>query len=270
MSLSSKIHPTAIIDPSAKIGEGTTIGPYSVIGGNVSLGKNVKVASHVVVEGYTTIGDGTEIFQFASIGSKPQDLKYKGEKSTVAIGKNNIIREYVTIQPGTENGIMTTTVGDSNLFMASSHVGHDSVIGDRNVFANQVGLSGHVTVHNNTVVGGMVGVHQFVRIGSFSMVAGGSKLGQDIPPYCVGQGDRCMLRGVNIIGLQRAGFSSENITDVKRVYRSIFSSKSAIKSKIEALPLELSSKPHIEMLISFIQSSERGICSPAKSASAAS
>lgn len=264
MSSTDKIHKTAIIDPSAIVGEGVEIGPYSVIGANVVLKDNVTIASHVVVEGYTTIGEGTEIFQFASIGSKPQDLKYKGEKSTVVIGKKNIIREYVTIQPGTESGVMTTVVGDNNLFMAHVHVGHDCVLGSRNVFANQVGLSGHVTIYDNVVVGGMVGVHQFVRIGSFSMIAGGSKIGQDVPPYCVGQGDRCMLRGVNAIGMQRAGFDAEKIADIKRAYRLLFSSKSAIKEKISALTEELSSKPHIESLVDFIESSKRGICSPSK------
>lgn len=263
----TNIHSTAIVDPSAKIGEGVEIGPYSIVGPDVILGDNVWIGPHVVVEGLTSIGAGTQIFQFASIGSKPQDLKFKGEKSTLEIGKGNIIREYVTIQPGTINGLMKTTVGDNNLLMACTHIGHDCVVGSRNVFANQVGLSGHVTVLDNVVAGGMVGVHQFVRIGSFSMIGGGSMVGQDIPPYCVGQGDRCMLRGINTIGLQRAGFGADDIADVKKTYRALFGTLGSIRDRAAELDPELAKKPHISVLLKFLNETQRGICSPSKSLS---
>ena len=208
--MSDCIHPTAIIDPAAEIGPEVEIGPYSVIGPHVQLGSQCRIGPHVVIEGHTTLGEQCQISQFASLGAPPQDLKYKGEPSTLVIGRRNVIREYVTLQPGTASGHMTTTIGDENLFMASSHVAHDGIVGNRNVFANSVALGGHVTIGNSVILGGLVGIHQFVRIGDFAFISGGTLVGEDVPPYCFGQfgqTPRGALRGVNTIGLKRAGFS---------------------------------------------------------------
>ncbi|MCL4139356.1 UNVERIFIED_CONTAM: hypothetical protein GTU68_039304, partial [Idotea baltica] len=201
------IHSTAIIHEGASLGEGTEVGPYSVIGSKVKLGKNNIIKSHVVIEGNTEIGDENTFFQFASVGAAPQDLKFHGEDSKLIIGNKNTIREYVTLQPGTEGGGMLTSIGDQNLFMASSHVGHDCKVGNANVIANSVALAGHVTIHDFVIMGGLSAVHQFVRIGDSSMISGGSMVIKDIPPFSIAQGDRASLVGINKIGLERRGFS---------------------------------------------------------------
>ncbi len=262
--MSCDIHETAIVDPAAELGAEVQIGPYSIIGPHVKLGDRCWVGPHAVVEGRTTIGAESKVFQFASVGAKPQDLKFNDEPSTLVIGQKNIIREFVTLQPGTEHGHMTTVIGDGNLFMANSHVGHDCRVGNYNVFANSVALAGHVTIDNNVILGGIVGIHQFVRIGSFVMLSGGSMVGHDIPPYCIGQGDRCFLRGVNTIGLQRAGFTDEEISAVKKTYRLLFSSVGGLAEKIAGLPEELRSMDKIAHMLEFIKNSERGVCSPAR------
>jgi UDP-N-acetylglucosamine acyltransferase len=263
--MSCTIHPTAIVDSKAEIGVEVQIGAYSIIGPNVKIGDRSWIGPHVIIEGRTTLGSECEIFQFASIGSKPQDLKFHDEPSTLIIGAKNKIREFVTLQPGTEHGHMTTVIGDNNLFMANSHVGHDCRIGSNNVFANSAGLAGHVSIASNVILGGLIGIHQFVRIGDYVMLSGGSMVGHDIPPYCIAQGDRCFLRGVNTIGLQRAGFSEEEIMAVKKVYRLLFSTVGGVTEKISKLPAELSERPHIKHMLEFIEGSERGISSPFKS-----
>jgi UDP-N-acetylglucosamine acyltransferase len=262
--MSCKIHPSAIVDPAAELGDDVSVGAYSVIGPNVQIGAGVRIHPHVVVDGYTTLGDQTEVFPFASIGTAPQDLKFHGEKSTLVIGKKNKIREYVTIQPGTEHATMTTIVGDNNLFMASSHIGHDCRVGSNNVFANSVALAGHVTVMNNIIVGGLVGIHQYVRIGDFVMLSGGSMVGHDVPPYCIAQGDRCFLRGINTIGLGRAGFSEEQISDVRKTYRLLFMGSGKFETRLANLPVELRDKEHIQAMLNFIQGSERGVSTAAR------
>ena len=263
----SSIHPTAIVDPKAEIGAEVTIGAYSLIGPNVKIGDRSWIAPHVVIEGITSLGVECEVFQFASLGARPQDLKYKGEPSTLVIGAKNKIREYVTLQPGTATGRMTTVIGDNNLFMANSHVGHDCQIGSNNVFANCAGLAGHVTIFNNVILGGMVGIHQFCRIGNYAMLSAGSMVGHDIPPYCIAQGDRCFLRGINTIGLKRAGFTLEDIGEVKQVFRLLFGTVGHLKEKIEKLPEALSSRPHIKTVLEFIQTTKRGISNTARGGS---
>ena len=265
--MSDTIHSTAIIDSTVELSADVSVGPYSIISGNVKIGRGTKVGPHVVIEGNTTIGEECEIFQFASIGAKPQDLKFQGEPSTLVIGSGNKIREYVTLQPGTKGGIMTTEIGDNNLFMANSHVGHDCRIGNRNIFANSVALAGHVTVFDGAIVGGLAGIHQFVRVGSYSFLSAGSKVGQDIPPYCFGQGDRCYLRGVNVVGLQRNGFSPEEVTAIKKSYRLLFGSVGGLEEKINGLPSELSDQKVIQDMIDFIKDSERGVAQPLRSVS---
>jgi UDP-N-acetylglucosamine acyltransferase len=263
--MSCEIHQTAIIDANAKLGAGVTVGAYSVIGPHVEVGDRTRIGPHVVIEGRTSFGEECDIFQFSSIGSAPQDLKYHGEPSTLVIGARNKIREFVTIQPGTEHGRMTTQVGDNNLFMANSHVGHDCSVGSNNVFANSVSLAGHVTIESNVILGGMVGIHQFARVGNYAMLGAGSMVANDVPPYCIGQGDRCVLRGVNTIGLQRAGFSEEEIKAVRKVYRLLFAKVGGVKEKMNAIPEELVRMPRIAAMIEFIRSSSRGVASPSRS-----
>lgn len=266
--MGTEIHSTAIVDPAAKLGADVQVGPYSIIGPNVEIGDRCIIRSHVVVEGHTTLGEECQIWQFASIGSDPQDLKFSGEPSTLIIGKRNMMREYVTLQPGTKGGHMTTRIGDNNLFMGSSHVGHDCVVGNNNVFANSCGLAGHVTIMNNVILGGMVGIHQFTRIGDNVMLSAGSKVGADVPPFCLAQGDRAHLRGLNLIGLQRAGFSEDAIRNLKRAYRHLFGSVGNALLRISTLPEEVERDELVTRLLKFLdESTDRGICQPAKSAS---
>lgn len=259
-----QIHATAIVDAKAKLGAGVQIGPYSIIGPNVQLGDGCRIAPHVVIEGFTTLGENSEVSQFVSLGSPPQDLKYQGEPSTLVIGARNKIREYVTLQPGTASGYMTTVIGDNNLFMANSHVGHDCKVGSNNVFANAVSLAGHVTIGNNIILGGLVGMHQFSRVGDYALIGAGSMVGLDIPPYCIAQGDRAHLRGVNVIGLKRAGMSSEEISDIRSIYRELFSTVGHLKEKLAALDPEIVERSHIKRMIDFIAGSKRGMVQPLK------
>jgi UDP-N-acetylglucosamine acyltransferase len=254
------IHPTAIVSSTAKIGADCVVGPYCIIGDKVSIADNCKLHSHVVVQGNTTIGEGTEIFPFASVGNKPQDLKFKGEDSLLIIGKNNIIREYVTLQPGTSGGGMKTTVGDQNLFMANSHLGHDSSIGSGNIIANSVAIAGHVTIGNRVTIGGLCGIHQFVKIGDYAMVAAGAMVTQDLPHACMAHGNRACLVGINTIGLKRAGFSEEDIQAVRTLYRNIFLKTGTLKEKIQLAKEGNNNAPQIvQDFIAFISSSNRGI-----------
>ncbi|MCB0344549.1 MAG: acyl-ACP--UDP-N-acetylglucosamine O-acyltransferase [Bdellovibrionales bacterium] len=267
--MGTQIHPTAIVDSAAKLGTDVEVGPYSIVGPNVQVGDRCIIKAHVVIEGHTTLGEECRIWQFASIGSAPQDLKYNNEPSTLIIGKRNIMREYVTLQPGTKGGHMTTTIGDNNLFMGSSHVGHDCAVGNNNIFANSCGLAGHVTIMNNVILGGMVGIHQFTRIGDNVMLSAGSKVGADVPPFCMAQGDRAHLRGLNLIGLQRAGFSEGAIRNLKRAYSHLFGSVGNAIKRIETMPDEIERDDLVNRMLDFLASStDRGICQPAKSTSA--
>ncbi|HMO17032.1 MAG TPA: acyl-ACP--UDP-N-acetylglucosamine O-acyltransferase [Oligoflexia bacterium] len=263
--MSFTVHGTAIVAEGADIGQDVFIGPYCVVGQNVKIGKGTKLHSHVIIDGYTSLGEYNELFPFASIGTVPQDLKFKGEPSTLTIGDRNKIREYVTIQPGTEHGGMKTVVGSSNLFMANCHIGHDSSVGSSNVFANSVAIAGHVRVENNIIFGGLSAVHQFCRIGSLSLVAGGAMVNLDVPPFCLVQGDRASLRGLNLIGLQRAGFSPEDISCLKRVYRHLFFAVGHFRKKLETIPNDLIENERVKALLDFINGSSRGITEPLRS-----
>ncbi len=255
----SQIHPTAVVDPSAEIGEGTTVGPFSVIGPGVKLGRRNRIASHVVIEGLTTLGDDNVVYQFASIGAWPQDLKFKGEKSQLLIGHGNIIREYATLQPGTEGGGMVTKIGDKNLFMANSHVGHDSIVGSSCILANSVAIAGHVTIGNNVNIGGLSGIHQFVHLGDVAFIAGGSMVVQDVPPFCLAEGNRAGLVGLNTVGLKRRGFSEQEILDIKRVYRELFMGEGILKERVSACLSRYSKDAHLMPLIEAVSKSERGV-----------
>lgn len=260
------IHPTAIVDPAAQIGAGTTIGAYSIIGPNVVLGTDNVVGPHVVIEGITRIGNGNRVFQFASVGAQPQDLKYRGEPSELIIGDKNIIRECATLQPGTTGGGMVTKVGDSNLFMANTHVGHDTIVGSRCVFANSCALAGHVTIGNGVIVGGLSGIHQFVKIGDVAMIGAGAMVSQDIPPYCLAQGDRATIHGLNRIGLERNGGSRDDLSVLRKIYRAIFTPTSpevvgkTFKERVVVARGMAGSNARALEFVAFLESSERGVC----------
>ncbi len=260
--MTAHIHPTAVIDPNASIGEGSHVGPYAVIGPHVVMGKNNTVGPHVVLEGHTRLGDYNQIYQFASVGAAPQDLKYKGEASTLEIGSHNIIREFTTLQPGTSGGGMRTVVGDKNLFMANSHVGHDCKVGSGNIVANSVALAGHVTVGNFVTLGGLSAVHQFVRLGDYSFLGGGSMVAHDVPPYCIVEGNRAVLAGLNIVGLERRGFSAEDVERLRQIYRKLFFEAGAYRTRLAELKPELQSFAAGAVLLQFLESSERGLCAP--------
>lgn len=257
------IHETAIISTKAKIGAGTVIGPYCIIGDNVQLGKNIKLHSHVVVEGHTKIGDGTEIFPFASIGHIPQDLKYKGEKSTLTIGKNNIIREYVTINPGTEGGAMTTKIGDNCLLMVGVHIAHDCMVGNNVIMANNATLAGHVEVGDNAVIGGLSAIHQFVRVGNNAMIGGMSGIENDIIPYGQATGERANLNGLNLVGLKRGNFSKEEINELRSAFKEIFSGEGTLLERIEHVSKNYRKNKCVTDIVKFItNNSSRAICQP--------
>jgi len=260
----TSIHPTAIIEEGAEIDSSVVIGAYSVVGSEVKIGKGTKLHSHVVVDGITSIGEGNEIFPFVSIGKAPQDLKFAGEKSSLIIGDRNKIREFVTMQPGTETGNMTTVIGSDNLFMANCHVAHDCIIGSHNVIANSVAVAGHVEVSNHVIIGGLAGIHQFARLGQLSFVGAGSMVSQDVPPFCIVQGDRAELKGLNLIGLRRASLKPDELVVIKKAYKHFFANTGNLKEKVQTLPLDLKNNEKLNIFIKFIESSERGIVSPSR------
>jgi UDP-N-acetylglucosamine acyltransferase len=256
----AKIHRTAIVDAHAEIDCDVEIGPYCVVGPAVKIGKETNLKSHVVIEGRTTLGQGNTVFPFASVGTVPQDLKYKGEPSELLIGDRNTIREYVTLNPGTAGGGMVTRVGNQNLLMMYCHIAHDCILGNRNVIANGATLGGHVVIDDHVIVGGLVGVHQFVKIGSGAIVGAGSMVSKDVPPFCNATGDRARLRGLNLEGLRRRGFDKAKADALKRAYRTIFQSKLKIAEALAKVRAEVPPSEEIDLLISFVESSQRGVC----------
>ena len=255
-----KIHPTAIVDPHAVLDVNVEVGPYTIIGPKVEIGKGTRIKSHVVIEGNTTLGEENTIFQFATIGSIPQDLKYQGEDSQLIIGSRNTVREFASLNPGTTGGGMVTRVGDQNLLMMYSHVAHDCVVGNHNIIANGATLGGHVFIEDYAIVGGLVGIHQYVKLGSGSIVGAGSMVSKDVPPYCNATGDRVRLRGLNIEGLKRKNFSKERIDALKKAYRIIFKSGLRTNEALKKVRSEGPLTPEVEHMVQFIESSQRGIC----------
>ncbi|OHB25973.1 MAG: acyl-[acyl-carrier-protein]--UDP-N-acetylglucosamine O-acyltransferase [Desulfuromonadaceae bacterium GWC2_58_13] len=253
------IHPTAIVHPSAKIAEGVHIGPYTVVGENVSIGAGTVIGPHVVIDGCTEIGRDNRIFQFASVGAPPQDLKYRGAKTTLKIGDRNTIREFVTMHCGTEDGGGETVVGDDNLFLAYSHVAHDCRVGNRVILSNGATLAGHVIVDDHAILSGLCAVHQFTRIGCHAMIAGGAMVAQDVAPYTMAQGDRAKTVGLNLVGLKRRGFSEATVRSIKKAYRLVFRSELKVEEALEQIGKELERSPELDVFVDFIKSSERGI-----------
>jgi UDP-N-acetylglucosamine acyltransferase len=255
-----RVHPTAIIDPRAELDSDVEVGPYSVIGAGVKIGKGSKIHSHASIQGNTTLGEGNAVFPFATVGSVPQDLKYRGEPSQLIIGNRNTIREYVSLNPGTMGGGMVTRVGDQNLLMMYCHIAHDCSVGNRNVIANGATLGGHVTIEDFVIVGGLVGVHQFVRIGTGAILGAGSMVSKDVPPYCNATGDRARLRGLNLEGLRRRGVDKSVIDTIRKAYRLAFHSKLRTDAALQAIRRELPAIPEVEKFVSFIAQSSRGVC----------
>ncbi|MBI5657702.1 MAG: acyl-ACP--UDP-N-acetylglucosamine O-acyltransferase [Geobacter sp.] len=259
------IHPTAIVHPGAELAADVEVGPYAVIGEHVKIGRGTRIGAHAVIDGWTTIGEENQIFQMAAVGAAPQDLKYKGEETLVIIGDRNVIREFATIHRGTMSGRRQTVVGSGNMLMAYSHVAHDCILGDGIVMANATALAGHVTVDNFAILGGLVAIHQFVRIGGYVMIGGGTMVGHDIPPFTIAATcDKrdASLRGLNLIGLKRRGFSPELITDLKRAYRILAFSKLKLPEALAKMKSDLRQSPELSYFIEFIEKSERGICRP--------
>lgn len=256
----STLHPTAIVDPGAELSNDVEVGPYAVIGAGVKIDRGNKIHSHAVIQGRTTFGEGNVVFPFATVGSAPQDLKYKGEPSELVIGKRNIIREFVSLNPGTSGGGMVTRVGDQNLLMMYCHIAHDCIVGSCNVIANGATLGGHVVVDDFVIVGGLVGIHQFVRIGNGAILGAGSMVSKDVPPYCNATGDRARLRGLNLEGLKRRGFDKAVIAALRKAYRIAFQSKLKTDEALARIRRELPAIAEIEKFVSFIANSQRGIC----------
>ncbi|MFH0935592.1 MAG: acyl-ACP--UDP-N-acetylglucosamine O-acyltransferase [Candidatus Omnitrophota bacterium] len=255
-----QIHPTAIVSKKAKLGKGVAVGAYSLIGDNAAIGEGTKVGAHCVIEGHTIIGKSCEIFSGAVIGSRPQDLKFKGEKSILEIGDNNIIREYCTFNPGTE-GTGRTLIGDNNLFMVYSHIAHDCVVGNNCIIANNGTLAGFVTIQDMAVVGGLVAIHQFVKIGTLSIIGGCSKVVQDIPPYSTCDGHPARVYGLNIVGLRRHNVPKDSLSALKHAFKILFNSGLSIKHAVEKIEQELKPAPETTRLVNFIKESKRGIAS---------
>jgi len=253
------IHPSAIIDPSAQIGERVTIGAYSIIGADVTIGDESWVGPHVVISGPTTIGQQNKIFQFSSIGEAPQDKKYAGEPTKLIIGNGNTIREFVTLNRGTVDGLGETRIGSDDLFMAYSHVAHDCNVGANTILANAASLAGHVAVGDYTTLGGFTSVHQFTQIGTQAFCGLGSVITQDIPPYSTAAGNRAKTYGINKEGLKRKGFSAELIRALHKSFRLLLKSSSTREEALSELQPLIDQYPEVELFTRFVINSKRGI-----------
>ena len=255
-----QIHPTAIVDPGAALDHDVHVGAYAIIGPAVRIGRGTRVGSHTVIDGRTTIGCENQIFHHVSIGATPQDLKYRGEESTLVIGDHNQIREFATLHIGTSGGGMVTRVGDRNVLMNYSHIAHDCCLGHHNVVANGAQLAGHVVVEDYVIVGALVGVHQFVKVGASAILGAGAMVSQDVPPFCNATGDRARLHGLNLVGLKRRGFDAEMVRRLKQAYRVVFHSGLKVADAVARAREEIPASPEVEHFLSFVQSSKRGVC----------
>jgi UDP-N-acetylglucosamine acyltransferase len=259
----AKIHATAAVDPNAELGAGVEIGPFCVVGPDSTLGDGVVVHSNAVITGRTTLGNGCQVFPFASIGHIPQDQKYHGEASRLVIGPKTVIREHVTINPGTEGGGMVTRIGSDCLLMVGAHIAHDCQLGEHVILVNNATLAGHVMVGDHAIVGGLSAVHQFVRIGAHAFVGGMSGITADVIPYGMAVGNRAALAGLNIVGLRRQGFPREQIHELRQAYRMLFSSEGTLMERLEDVENMFSANPLVQQIIEFIKThSDRSFCVP--------
>lgn len=266
----AEVHSTAIVEGGAQLADDASVGPYSIVGAGARLGAGVKVHPHVVIGGRTTIGAGSEIFPFASVGLPPQDKKYHGEESRLEIGRNCIIREHVTINPGTEGGGMLTAIGDDCLLLVGAHVAHDCHIGNHVILVNHATLGGHCRIEDYVILGGLSAVHQFVRIGESGFVGGMSGVENDVIPFGSAIGNRAELGGLNIVGLTRRGFSREAIHQLRRAYRTLFGPEGTLKERLADVEEEFSGDENVRKIVDFIRAGgDRAICTPRRAQSGA-
>lgn len=259
------VHPSAIVSASARLGEEVNIGPYCVIGPDVVLGAGVRIHSHVVIDGRTSIGPRTTVYPFASLGTPPQDLKYEGELSELVIGADNTIREHVTMNPGTRTGAMKTVVGDGGLFMMGVHIAHDCVVGDHVIMANNATLAGHVQVGDHAIIGGLSAVLQFVRIGAHAIVGGMSGVENDVIPFGRVKGERAFLAGLNLIGLERRGFSKEQIKALQRAFNELFGDEGTFDQRLETVASDFGEDEAVRQIVDFARGKHRyPLCQPKK------
>lgn len=260
----SLIHPTAIIASTVKLAADVQVGPYCVLDGNVTIGEGTRLLSHVTIGGNTHIGKNCQIYPFASIGHAPQDLKYKGEPSTLTIGDNCVIREYVTMNPGTEGGAMKTVVGNNCLFMVSSHVAHDCIVGDHVILANNATLAGHVEVGDHAIIGGLAAIHQFVRIGKHAIIGGMSGVEHDVIPFGSVMGERAGLAGLNLVGMKRRGFDRDTIHALRNAYKLIFEDENGTLAERAAKAKETyGDNSEVMAVLSFmLDKGNRSLCTP--------
>lgn len=258
-----QIHPSAVVAHAARLGRGVVVGPFCMVGPDVELGDGVRLVSHVAVAGHTRVGDGTRVFPFASLGHEPQDLKFRGELSELVIGRDCVIREGVTMNPGTAAGGLLTRVGDRSVFLAQSHVAHDCRVGDDVIFSNNVMLAGHCIVGDNAILGGGAAVHQFVRLGRSSFIGGLAGVEHDVIPFGIALGNRAHLAGLNVVGLKRRGFSRETIHDLRRAYKLLFAAPGTLKERCEAVAAEFGGHEQADEILAFLRDGgERAICTP--------
>ena len=253
------IHPTAIVDRSAEIDTHVTIGPYAIIKSDVRIGSGTTIGPYTTIENYVSIGENCQIFQYAAIGGAPQDLKFHGEKSYLTIGRGTIIREFVTINRGTEAGGGITEVGEENYLMAYTHIAHDCKTGRQVILANNSTLAGHIEIGDHATIGGLVAIHQFVKIGDYAYIGGKSAVVKDIPPYVIAAGDRATLHGLNNVGLKRHRFSPATLAELKKTYRIFFRIGLTVKQAAERVKAEVEQIPEVKNFTEFIINSSRGI-----------
>lgn len=259
----ASFHTSAVIDPAAKIGRHVSIGPYCVVGPDVEIGDEVTLHSHVVVTGHTTVGKGCQIYPFASIGTAPQDLKFRGETSRLEIGENTVIREHVTMNPGTEGGGMVTKVGAHCLIMVGAHIAHDCKLGDHVIMANNATLAGHVEIGDHAVLGGLSAVHQFVRIGAHAMIGGMSGVENDVIPYGTVMGERANLSGLNLVGLERRHFERADINRLRQAFKELFYGDGTFAERLERVELGYEQDKLVTDMLAFIRAeSTRSLCHP--------
>jgi UDP-N-acetylglucosamine acyltransferase len=267
----ANVHPTAVVDPNAELGAGVEIGPFSVVGPEVKLGDGVILQSNVVVAGRTRLGRECQVFSFAAIGHVPQDQKYRGEESSLEIGSHTIVREHVTIHPGTEGGGLVTRVGSHCLLMVGAHIAHDCQIGDHVILVNNATLGGHVSVGDHAILGGLCALHQFVRIGAHAFVGGMSGVEKDVIPFGMAIGNRAHLSGLNIVGLKRYGFSRDQIHELRQAYRMLFASEGTLMERLEDVDQMFPVNPLVRQIVEFIKSrSDRSFCVPSNNVPAPS
>ena len=267
--MAADIHPSSVVAPGARLSAGVKIGPFCVVGEHVELGEGVELVSHVALAGRTTIGARTKIYPFASLGHPPQDLKYRGEDSTLGIGQDCLIREGVTANPGTAGGRMETIIGDRCVLLAQAHVGHDSFIGNDVILSNNVMIAGHVQIGNFAILSGGVAVHQFSRVGAHAFIGGVTGLEGDLVPYGLAFGNRAHLAGLNLVGLRRRNFSRETIANLQAAYRLIFDDDAPLATRVDETERTLGADPHVANLVAFLrEGGDRPLCRPRRRAEA--